>query len=169
MSWFKALKPESLRDLFVHEIKCVYDMEKRQVTSLTKMADAATDPDLIAMFEQHLSETRGQVRRLEAICARLDTTIEADTNASARGVAADADVAMAMGGDDAVRDAALIMAAQSAEHLEIARYGTMRTWATILGMEDVAWLIEQTLEEERAFDHRLTDLATAAVNVEAAH
>lgn len=169
MSWFKALKPESLRDLFVHETKCIYDMEQQQVTSLEKMASTATDPDLKAMFERHLGETREQVRRIETLCERMGITAEADANASARGLVADAQVVMSMRGDDAVRDAALIMAAQSAEHLEIARYGTMRTWAAILGMEDVAALLEQSLEEERAFDRQLTELAESAINVEAAH
>ena len=169
MSWFHALKPDSLRDLFVHETKCIYDMEQQQITSLGKMAEAATDPDLRAMFERHLTETRRQVVRLETLCGMLGTKVEADTNSSARGLAADAQVVIAMRGDDAVRDAGLIMAAQSAEHLEIARYGTMRTWASILGMEEAARLLEQTLEEERSFDRELTALAESAINVEAAH
>lgn len=169
MSWFKALKPDSLRDLFVHEMKCVYDMEEKQLDALAQLADAATDMELKSQFEQHRIETQEQLRRLEGICQRMGLEVESDTNASARGLAADVKVATSMKGDDATRDAALIMVAQSAEHLEISRYGTMRTWARILGLEDVAELLQRSLDEETAFDKRLTALAESAINIEATH
>jgi ferritin-like metal-binding protein YciE len=168
MSWFNALKPESLRDAFIHEVKCAYDMEEQQLKSLVDLEEAATDPELKAMFNRHYLETEQQLQRLVTICGQFGTKAEADTNASARGLVADAKVAVKMGGNDAVRDAVLIMAAQSAEHLEIARYGTLRTWAQILGLNDCVGLLEQSLAEERGFDQQLSDLAEAAVNVEAA-
>ncbi|HYE08189.1 MAG TPA: DUF892 family protein [Planctomycetota bacterium] len=167
MSWFNALKPESLRDAFIHEIKCAYDMEEQQISSLPQFAKAATYPGLQAMFDRHHAESREQLRRLETICERLGEKAEGDTNASARGLVADGKVAMGMGGDDATRDAVLIMCAQSAEHLEIARYGTLRTWARILGEHDIAGLLERSLDEERRFDRELSELAEAAVNVAA--
>lgn len=167
MSWFKALKPDSLRELFIHELKTAYDMEQVQLESLEMLAKAATDEELRTLLREHHGETVEQLRRIGMICDQLGTSCDADTNAAARGIAKDAGIVAGMGGDEAVRDAAIILAAQSAEHLEIARYGTLRTWARYLGREEIVGLLQRSLEEEVAFDERLTALAESGINIEA--
>ena len=136
---------------------------------LEDFRSAATDGELKTLFDRHLGETRQQIGRLEEVCRLLGETVGSDRNAAARGVGKQAKIAAAMGGDDATRDASLILSAQCAEHLEIAVYGSLKTWAHILGLHEAATILERTLEEERAFDKLLTDLAESAINVHAAH
>jgi ferritin-like metal-binding protein YciE len=164
MSWFTALTAESLHDLFVHELKCLYDIESKQQDKMQKMIESATDPELKELLGRHFEQSRNQVLRLGTIFDRLGLDPEKDTSSAMRGLMADAETVIDMRGDPAVRDAALIAAAQCVEHLEIAKYGTVRTWASFIGHHDVADLLQQTLIEEMDFDKRLTTLAESSIN-----
>lgn len=152
-------KLESLHDLWVHEIKDLYGVEKLIVAALPKMAKAAGSEDLKRAFEEHLEQTRGHVERLEQIFERLDMTPKAVKGKGIGGIIADGKEIIDLDLTEALGDAALIGAAQRVEHFEMAGYGTARAHAELLGETDAAQLLEQTLEEEKETDHRLTTLS----------
>jgi ferritin-like metal-binding protein YciE len=159
---------KTLDDLFVHTLQDIYYAEHQITEALPKMAAQTTDPQLRQGFETHLRETEGQIRRLEQVfemhgqkpkqvdCPTIDGLIK-EANEIAGEVA-----------DKEVLDAALLAAAQSVEHYEISRYGTLVAWAKQLGRNDCATILAQNLEEEKATDKKLTAMAEAKVNKKAA-
>jgi len=159
---------KTLNDLFVHTLRDIYYAEKQIVKSLPDMIQKATDPQLKRGFKTHLSETENHVARLEEVfrmhgveirgvdCPAIDGILE-----EAKDVAGEVD-------DKGVLDAALIAAAQAVEHYEITRYGSLVAWAKQLGRPDCAGVLQRTLDEEKATDKKLTDMAETAVNLRAA-
>lgn len=160
------MKLESLRDLFVQELKDLYNAEQQLVKALPKMAKAASAEDLRKAFEDHLKETENQVERLETIFKQLDITPRGRKCQAMTGLIEEGKEMMEADGEEPVLDAALIAAAQRVEHYEIAGYGTVRTFAQLLGMDDAVELLQETLDEEAAADQKLTELAKN-INVEA--
>jgi ferritin-like metal-binding protein YciE len=159
---------DSLHDLFVDSLKDLYSAENQLLKALPKMAKAATSEDLAQAFEDHLAETEAQVERLEKICKELGVSPKGKKCKAMEGLIEEGKEVLEEEAEDAVRDAALIQAAQKVEHYEIAGYGCARTYARALGYEDAADLLQETLDEEGAADHKLTDIAEAVVNSEAA-
>lgn len=158
------MKMQSLQDLLLEELKDLYSAESQLLKALPKMARAATNPDLKAGFEEHLEQTRGQKERLEQIFEGLGHKPRSKTCEGMKGVIEEGESHMKLDAEDATMDAVLIAAAQKAEHYEIAAYGTARAWAETLGLQDAAALLQQTLDEEKQTDEKLTELATTIVN-----
>jgi ferritin-like metal-binding protein YciE len=168
MGLFSSMTLNSLNDLFVVQIQDLYDAEQRLTKALPKMADAATNKPLKSAFQEHLRQTEQHVARLEKVFGIMGLTAQRETCEAMKGLIAEGDEAIKAGGDPNVRDAALIAAAQRVEHYEIAGYGTVRTLAQHLGQEEVARILQQTLDEEAACDKKLTQIAESLVNVKAA-
>ncbi|MBS0659334.1 MAG: ferritin-like domain-containing protein [Verrucomicrobia bacterium] len=162
------MKLSSLYDLLLHELKDLYSAEKQLTKALPKLAKAATNEQLRGAFEEHLEETEGHLQRLEEIAEQLEARLDGHTCKAMQGLVEEGQDLLEEDAEPAVRDAALIGAAQRVEHYEIAGYGTARTLASLLGHEEIAELLDTTLEEEKATDEKLTALAEAAVNAEAA-
>jgi ferritin-like metal-binding protein YciE len=158
----------SLQDLFVNQLEDLYDAEQRLTKALPKMADAANSPQLKQAFQSHLVETQGHVSRLETVFAQLGVEPKRETCDAMKGLITEGEEMINSTGDAAVKDAALIAAAQRVEHYEIAAYGTVRTFARRLGLERAASTLQQTLQEEEAADKKLTTIAESSVNVQAA-
>ena len=158
---------DSLQKLFVEELKDLYDAEKQITRALPKMAKAVSTPELQAAFEEHLRQTEGQIQRLEQAFEHLDMPARGKKCKGMQGLLEEGSEMMKEL-EDAVLDAALIGAAQKVEHYEMAAYGTARTFATRLGLHEVASLLEQTLDEEKVTDQKLTQIAESMVNEEAA-
>jgi ferritin-like metal-binding protein YciE len=160
------MKLESLQDLYVDELKDLYNAETQLTKALPKMAKAAASEELRTAFEEHLEETKHQIERLETIFKELDASPKGKKCKAMAGLVAEGQEMMEMDGEDAVKDAALIAAAQRVEHYEMAGYGTVRTYAELLGYDKAAKLLQETLDEEAAADAKLTELAKN-INVEA--
>ncbi len=158
---------KSLQDLFVDQLKDLYNAENQLVKALPKVAKTAKNPELKKAVEEHLEETKGHVTRLEKVFEEIETRARGKTCAAMEGLIAEAKELMAEKPEAEVHDAGLIGAAQKVEHYEIAGYGTLKTWARQLGMEKVARLLEETLEEEKAADQKLTEIAENMVNMQA--
>jgi ferritin-like metal-binding protein YciE len=159
---------KTLEDLFLETLKDMYSAEKQLVRALQKMSKAANSEELKEAFEAHRGETEGQVARLEQVFERLDKPARAKTCEAIKGLVEEAnEVAKDFKGSAAL-DAGLISAAQAVEHYEISRYGTLKAWATELGLRDVARLLDQTLQEEKKTDQLLNQLAEQRANQEAA-
>ena len=160
-------EPKKLDELFHDTLKDIYFAEKKILTTLPKMAKAAQNSDLKAAFEKHRGETEGHVDRLEQVFAAIDAKPQGKTCAAIVGITEEgAEIMQEYEGSPAL-DAGLLAAAQAVEHYEISRYGTLRTWAEELGLEDAAALLQETLDEEEATDEALTEIAKSAVNQEA--
>ena len=149
----------TLEELFIDELKDLYSAEKQIVRSLPKMAKAAATPELQKALESHLEETKGQVTRLEQIAEIVGKRLTGKTCAGMKGVLEEGSEVLEEVEEGNVRDAAMIGAAQRVEHYEIAGYGTARDFARLLGMDNVAKLLEQTLAEEKAADEKLTSIS----------
>lgn len=162
------MKLKTLQDLFIHELKDLYSAETQLVKALPRMAKAATHDDLKAGFEQHLEETKIHVERLDHIGEMCEARLTGHKCKAMVGLIEEGSDLIDEDAEDSVRDAGLIGAAQRVEHYEIAGYGTARALAQQLGYEEAAELLDETLEEEKATDEKLTDLAESLVNVEAA-
>jgi ferritin-like metal-binding protein YciE len=158
---------ESLHDLYVEELRDLYNAENQLLKALPRMAKAAGDPTLRAAFEEHLDVTRGQVDRLDRIFKKLGERATGKKCAAMEGLIEEGKEMMAEDAPPAVLDAALISAAQKVEHYEIASYGCVRTYARLLGYDDAARLLQETLDEEGDADNKLTELAESVINVEA--
>jgi ferritin-like metal-binding protein YciE len=159
---------QTMNDLFVHTLRDILYAEKQILKALPSMVDKATDPDLKQGFADHLEETRMHVARLDDIFQMLDETAKTVACPAIDGILKEANEIAGDIDDKNVLDAALIMAAQAVEHYEITRYGTLVAWANQLGRDDVAEALEQTLDEEKAADEKLTMLAERNINAEAA-
>jgi ferritin-like metal-binding protein YciE len=161
------MQHEALKELYVDELKDLYDAENRLVKALPKLAKAATSEKLRSGFEEHLEQTRGHVDRLEEIFDALGEKATGKKCAGMMGLIKEGEEVMEGDFEGEVMDAAaLISAAQRVEHYEIAAYGCVSTWAELLGESEASTLIEKTLEEEKETDQKLTELAEA-INVEA--
>lgn len=161
------MKTENLRDLLVEELQDLYSAEKQLTKALPKVAKNASDPELKKAIESHLNETEGHVTRLEEAFEQLGEKAKAKTCEGMKGLISEADERIKEGSDDpATLDAGLIADAQRVEHYEIAAYGSARTFAKLLGENEVAQLLEATLKEEKAADSKLNSIAES-INVEA--
>jgi ferritin-like metal-binding protein YciE len=158
----------TLEDLFHETLKDIYYAEKKMVKALPKIAKKAASPRLKEAIQNHLSETEGHVTRLEEVFAMLDKKPVAKKCEAMEGIMKEADEVLAEVEDAKTLDAAIISSAQTAEHYEIARYGTLLAWARQLGMDDAESLFKATLNEEKAADHALGGLAEEFVNRKAA-
>jgi ferritin-like metal-binding protein YciE len=162
-----AKEPKTLDELFHDTLKDIYFAEKKILATLPKMAKAAQNEELSAAFEKHRDETEVQVERLERVFAIIDKKPQGKTCDAIIGLTEEgAEIMKEYKGSPAL-DAGLLAAAQSVEHYEISRYGTLRTWAEELGHADAASLLEETLSEEKATDEALTRIAESVVNQEA--
>jgi ferritin-like metal-binding protein YciE len=158
---------DSLQKLYIEELKDLYSAEKQLVQALPRMAKKASNPQLRAAFEEHLEVTKKQVERLDQIFERLERSPRGKKCKGMEGLIEEGKEMMQEDMDPEVLDAALISAAQKVEHYEIAGYGTVRTYARLLGEEGDARLLQKTLDEEGEADKKLTQLAESSVNVEA--
>jgi ferritin-like metal-binding protein YciE len=159
---------ESLNELFVEQLRDLYDAEHQLIKALPKMAEAANSDELRQAFEEHLEQTRGHAERIETIFENLGEKAKAKKCKGMEGLIKEGNETLDEDMDENVKDAGIIAAAQRVEHYEIAGYGTARTFATLLGDREAASLLEQTLEEEKETDERLTQIAEQ-INVEAEH
>ena len=157
----------TLEDLFVSELKDLYSAEKQLVKSLPKMAKAASSTKLRKGFEDHLKQTEKHVERLEQIFDEMEVKPRGPKCEAMEGLIEEGKRVMKEDAEPAVMDAALIAAAQRVEHYEIAGYGTVRTFANMLGMKNAERLLQQTLEEESQTNEKLTKLAESEINAAA--
>jgi ferritin-like metal-binding protein YciE len=162
----------TLHDAFLDELRDTYDAEKQLTKALPKLAKAAASTDLRTAFETHLEETRGHVERLEQVFELLDEKVQGKHCDGIAGIIDEGKSIMEEDFDEATMDACLIAAGQRAEHYEMAAYGTLVAWARGMGHSEAATLLQETLDEERAADEKLTSLAEGGINqtaAEAAH
>jgi len=155
---------ETLHDLYVEELRDLYNAENQLLKALPKMAKAATTPELKAAFEEHFEVTRGQVNRLEKIFSDLDESPKGKKCKAMTGLVDEESDTVGDADTEAVKDAALIASAQKIEHYEIAGYGCVRSFARMLGYRDAEVLLQETLNEEGEADKKLTELAEAGIN-----
>ncbi len=161
------MKFETMEDLFRGQIQDLYDAEERLVKALPKMAEASTSQELRQAFEEHLGQTQGHVQRLERIFSEMGKDPKATTCDAMKGLIKEGESIVSDIDQSPLRDAGLIAAGNRVEHYEIAAYGSARTFAQTLGWENAASLLEQTLEEEKEADHKLTQIAESMVNHQA--
>jgi len=159
---------DSLDALLEEELKDIYDAEKQLTKALPKLAKKASNVELQEAFEEHLRQTNEHISRLEQVFELLEMPARGKKCTGMQNLIKEGNDMIAEVEDDATRDAVMIAAAQKVEHYEIASYGTVRTWANLLGKTDVAAMLEDTLEEEKDTDQRLTAIAEAFVNEQAA-
>ncbi len=162
------MKMETLQDLFLDVIKDTYDAEQQITKALPKMVKAANNPDLKAGFDEHLTQTENHVKRLEQVFEALGEKPARKTCKGMKGLLEEGSELIKEDAEPDVLDAGLIAAAQKVEHYEISAYGTLIAYANSLGNQDVIDLFQQTLDEEKATDQKLTELAEGEVNVQAA-
>lgn len=160
-------KVESLADLFLDELKDIYDAEHQLVEALPKMAEAASSSELKTAFNNHLKQTKTHISRLEEVFKLVGAKAERKTCDAMKGLIKEADKVLKEDMPAAVHDAALIASAQRVEHYEIAGYGTLRTFAYVLNNKEMAPILQQTLDEEEQTDKMLTQVANK-INAEAA-
>jgi ferritin-like metal-binding protein YciE len=161
------MKENDLRELYVKELRDLYSAENQLVRALPKLAEAATSDELRTAFEEHLQQTQGHVQRLETIFENLGEKPSGEKCKGMEGLVKEgSEVVEDDEFEGEVKDSALIAAAQRVEHYEIAGYGTVRTFASLLEDDEAVELLEQTLEEEKETDQKLTEIAES-VNVEA--
>jgi ferritin-like metal-binding protein YciE len=163
-----AAKEKTLKDLFHETLKDIYFAEKKILTALPKMAKAAQSDELRAAFQKHEGETEGQVARLEQVFELLGEPAKGKTCDAIMGLVKEGQEIIKEFKDTEALDAGLLAAAQAVEHYEISRYGTLKTWAGMLGLNKAVQLLDKTLQEEKNTDVALTKLAETAVNQEAA-
>ena len=158
----------TLHEAFLDELRDMYHAEKQLTNALPKLAKKAKNPDLTDAFQSHLAETENHVTRLEQVFEELGETAKARTCDGMKGIIDEANEMMSESYDDQTMDAVLIASAQRAEHYEIAAYGTLVTWARTMEHDSAADLLQQNLDEEKAADEKLTDIAESGINEQAA-
>ncbi len=158
------MSADNLREALVEEIRDLYNAEKQLLKALPKMAKGASSDELRDAFESHLEETEGQVTRLERVFELLDEKPRGKHCAGMAGIIEEGNDALQEDMEDAVLDACLIASGQRAEHYEMAAYGTTVAWAEALELGDVAQLLRETLDEEKAADKKLSSLAESGIN-----
>ena len=159
---------KTLHDAFIDELRDAYDAEKQLLKALAKMAKKASADDLSAAFESHLGETRGQVDKLERVFASLGEKVRGKHCDGIAGIIEEGKSVMEEDFDSATMDACLIAGGQRAEHYEMAAYGTLVAWARAMGHTKAADLLQETLDEEKAADQKLSSLAEGGINQSAA-
>ena len=159
--------PKNLKDLFVHTLKDVYYAENQMYKTLPKLEEKATDSALKKGFKEHHKETEGHIKRLEKVFALCDTKPEGERCPAIDGIIKEGDELMKEIKDGTTLDAAILAAAQAAEHYEIARYGALVSWAQRLGMDEAKNILRDTLAEEKDTDAKLTRLAEDKLNKKA--
>jgi ferritin-like metal-binding protein YciE len=162
------MKYESLKDLYLDEVRDIYDAENVIVKALPKMADAASSPELRNAFLHHLEQSKGHVARLEQIFEGMGEKAKAKKCQGVRGIIDEGEDLISEKAEPSVMDAGLIAGAQRVEHYEMAVYGSLRTWAQRIGNSRDVSLLEQTLHEEKDADQKLTQIAEQTVNRQAA-
>lgn len=158
---------KTLDTLFHDTLRDIYYAERKILKSLPRMARAAHAPELKAAFEMHEAETEGQIERLQQVFEIIGKAPRGKTCDAIEGILAEGEEIMEAYRDNPALDAGLLAAAQAVEHYEITRYGTLKRWATVLGLKDAARLLAETLAEELRTDEDLTGIADAAINAEA--
>ncbi len=158
---------DSLATLFEETVRDIYYAEKKILKALPKMAKKATSTKLAKAFDAHAAETEAQVERLEQVFELIGKAPRGKTCPAIDGIIEEGEEIMKEAEDDTVRDAGMLAAAQAVEHYEITRYGTLKSWASKLGMTEAVKLLDATLKEEKATDLKLTDLAESEINVDA--
>ena len=168
MGLFTSASLDTFDHLLVDQLQDLYDAEQRLTKALPQMADAANNASLKSAFQEHLRQTENHVKRLEEAFRMLGQSAKGKTCDAMKGLISEGSEVVSGTGDPAVKDAALIAAAQRVEHYEIAGYGTVRAYAKVLGDVQAMKLLEQTLDEEGETDKKLTDLAESLINLQAA-
>jgi ferritin-like metal-binding protein YciE len=158
----------TLHDAFIDELRDTYDAERQLTKALAKLAKAATSPDLREAFETHLEETQGQIERLEQVFEGLEEKVRGKHCDGIAGIIEEGKSIMEEDFDETTLDACLIAAGQRAEHYEMAAYGTLVAWAKAMGHTEAAELLQETLDEEKAADAKLSALAESGINQGAA-
>ncbi|HUK43397.1 MAG TPA: ferritin-like domain-containing protein [Candidatus Bathyarchaeia archaeon] len=161
-----SMKLDNLQHLFIKELRDLYDAENQITEALPKLIDATHHSELKSALQHHLQVTKQQISRLDQIFQKLNQKPTGETCKGMKGVIKEGDEIVSAGGDPSTVDAGIISAAQRVEHYEMAGYGTVRTYAQLLGYQDMARLLQQTLNEEEEADKKLTQIAQS-VNVEA--
>ena len=162
------MSQKSLQDVFVDEVRDIYDAERQITRALPKMIKKATSKDLRTALENHLEETNGHIERLEQVFGELDENVRGKHCDGVAGLLEEGKATMEEDMDEEAMDAALIGAGQRVEHYEMAAYGTLLAWAGALGHREVAALLKQNLAEEKAADAKLNKIAEGGVNQKAA-
>src|SRR4051794_16173275 len=152
-------KENSLKDLFLMEVKDLYNAEKQLTKALPKAAKKASSPELKSAIEEHVRETEGHMNRLEQVFSMLGEPVKGRTCPAMKGILEEADEILGEKAEASVKDAGIIGAAQKVEHYEIASYGTIIQWAEQMGRDDIKQLLGQTLDEEKRTDQKLSELA----------
>jgi ferritin-like metal-binding protein YciE len=160
------MKPENLNELFIEQLRDLYDGEQQITKALPKLIEKSSNKELKDALQEHLDVTREQIRRLDEIFQMLNVKGSGETCKGMKGVIAEGDDVVGHTKDMSVRDAVIIASAQRVEHYEIAGYGTVKTYAKLLGRTDIANLLDQTLQEEKEADQTLNQIAES-VNLEA--
>ena len=161
------MKLNTLKQLYIEELRDLHSAENQLLGALPKLAKGASSEELKLAFENHLDQTKVHVERLEEIFERLDETPKGKTCQAMKGLVEEGSEILGEDGEESVLDAGIIAAAQKVEHYEIASYGTVRTFAQLLGEDEAAELLQETLDEEGEADKLLTQLAQDIVNPEA--
>jgi len=161
------MKLDTLEQLYVSELRDLYSAENQLLKALPKMAKGASSPELKDAFEKHLEQTKGHVERLEQLFQQLDESPKGKTCQAMKGLIEEGSEILKEEGEESVLDAGIIVAAQKVEHYEIASYGSVRTFANLLGEDEAARLLQSTLDEESEANEILTTLAESTVNREA--
>jgi ferritin-like metal-binding protein YciE len=161
-------KQKTLDDLFLHTLKDIYYAERKILKNLPRMAKATESEELRKAFETHRDETQGQIERIEQVFEMLGKRASGKTCEAINGILEEGEGILEDFGESEALDAGILAAAQAVEHYEIVRYGTLKTWAQELGMNDAVRLLDQNLQEEKKTDTLLTQLAEARVNQKAA-
>jgi ferritin-like metal-binding protein YciE len=159
------MKPQTLKDLYIHELKALYSAEQQILDALPKMVKSTCSQQLATAFEGHLEQTKEHANRLEKILESLDQTTRGPRYRGIEGVLAEGAERLQADGEEGLRDAGLIAAAQRIEHYEIAGYGSARTYAEILGDTEGEQMLQATLNEENETDRKLTELAKSAISL----
>jgi ferritin-like metal-binding protein YciE len=162
----RAMKHVNFEELFKGELDDIYDAERQILQALPKMVEASTTDELVAAFQEHLDVTRQQVKRLDKVFQTIGAKPGKKTCEGMQGLLKEGEKMIAETPKSPVRDAGLIAAAQKVEHYEIAAYGTVRSMAEMLGQEEAAELLEETLEEEKEADENLTEIAEGIMSEE---
>lgn len=161
------MKLDTLENLYISELRDLYSAENQLLKALPKMAKSASSPELKDAFEQHLEQTKGHVERLEQLFQQLDESPKGKTCQAMKGLIEEGSEILKEEGEESVLDAGMIVAAQKVEHYEIASYGSVRTFANLLGQDEAARLLQSTLDEESETNEILNRLAESVVNPEA--
>jgi ferritin-like metal-binding protein YciE len=162
-----TMKLDTLQKLYTDELRDLYNAENQLLKALPKMAKAASSADLKGAFEKHLEQTKGHVKRLEQVFEELDEKPKGKTCRAMKGLIEEGSEILEQDGEESIRDAGIIVAAQKVEHYEIAGYGSARTFAHLLGQNKAAELLQATLDEESETNELLNRLAESVINPEA--